>query len=438
MMNSDFWEQYDMLPRGAHVLCAVSGGADSMCLLHLLRTLEAERGIRVSAAHFEHGLRGEESKQDMAFVRDVCLAWDVPLLCGQGDVRAEAARRRQGLEETARALRYAFLEQCADTLGCNRIATAHNADDNAETLLLHLVRGAGARGLSGIPPRRGRIIRPLLCCTRAEIEAYLTEHGIEHREDSSNGDLRFSRNRLRARVMPELRTLNPELSAALGRTAVLMRQDEAYLSAEAEAWLREHGDGESIPAGQWRALHPALAGRVLRLLGGNPGPEDLDRALRFAGGTERGLLELPGLKLRREQGRLYWTEESLSTFEPVCIRPGQSRELSALGLHVRAEWEDGKEIHSQFNTYRLKYESIVGDIVCTGRRPGDRFRPEGRGLSKSLKALFTEANMTRSERERALVFRDEAGILAVHPFGIDERCRCGDGEKAIRITVEKI
>ena len=186
-------EEYGMLPRGCAVLCAVSGGADSMTLLHWLSRQE---GITLHAAHFDHRLRGEESTADAAFVREICGKWGIPFHLGEGDVRGAARASGFTLEEGARRLRYAFLEETAKTLGENtRIATAHTADDNAETVILNLVRGTGLKGLCGIPPVRAVrspgvvVIRPLLTTFREEILTYLSENRIDHREDSSNTDV---------------------------------------------------------------------------------------------------------------------------------------------------------------------------------------------------------------------------------------------------------
>ena len=165
--------EYAMLAPGNHILCAVSGGADSVCLLHWLKGRAAEDGFTLTAAHFDHRLRGAESHRDAAFVEELCRAWKVPCAVGHGDVSGEAQRRGAGIEETARALRYDFLERTAEELGADLIATAHNANDNVETMLLHLVRGSGLQGLTGIRPRQGKRIRPLLTTTRAEILAYL-------------------------------------------------------------------------------------------------------------------------------------------------------------------------------------------------------------------------------------------------------------------------
>ena len=210
--------EYDMLPRGGTVLCAVSGGADSMCLLHLLHTWAGEGGFRVAAAHYNHNLRGAESDRDAAFVAEWCAGQDIPCVIGAGDVAHEARARGLGVEETARQMRYEFLRGAADAMGCGRIATAHSADDNLETLLLHLVRGAGLHGLAGIPPRRGVVVRPLLTTSRAEIVAYLEANGVAHVEDSSNTDEGYARNRIRRQVVPVLRQLNPRLTESAAET----------------------------------------------------------------------------------------------------------------------------------------------------------------------------------------------------------------------------
>ena len=210
--------EYDMLPRGGKVLCALSGGSDSMCLLHLLSAMAEEGGFTLCAAHYNHHLRGAESDGDAAFVARWCEEHHIPYALGEGDVAAEAAKRNQGLEETARQLRYAFLTETAEALGCSRIATAHNADDNLETLLLHLTRGAGLHGLAGIPPRRGELVRPLLTTPRADIEAYLEAHHIPHVEDSTNTDTKYARNKLRSQVIPVLRELNPKLTQRSAET----------------------------------------------------------------------------------------------------------------------------------------------------------------------------------------------------------------------------
>ncbi|MDE6107466.1 MAG: tRNA lysidine(34) synthetase TilS, partial [Oscillospiraceae bacterium] len=181
--------EYGMFPPGCKVLCAVSGGADSVCLLHWL---SQQKDISLMAAHFNHQLRGEESDRDQQFVRELCEKWHILLTVGQGDVASHAKKQGLSIEEAARNLRYAFLRETAEKNGCDFIATAHNADDNLETLLLNLTRGAGLQGLTGISPQQGVLVRPLLTTTRKEIEAYLRSYSLSHVEDGTNTDETYS------------------------------------------------------------------------------------------------------------------------------------------------------------------------------------------------------------------------------------------------------
>ena len=438
-MNIDIAEKQNMLPRGTRVLCAVSGGADSLCLLHLLKSREAELGIKVFAAHYEHGLRGEESLRDCAFVENWCRENGIICKSAHGDVRAYAKVKGMGVEEAARELRYAFLQQTAEELGCTRIATAHNADDNAETLLINLCRGGGAAGLRGIPPVRGNIVRPLLGCTRAEIEEYLKENGVPHVEDSSNGEDEYSRNLIRHHVTPMLRKINPAFSRAALRTAELMRRDEDCLTSLAEAFIKKHYDGESLPAGELRQLHPAVASRVLRLLCSEKlSLAHTDSVLALVQGEGPAFADLPGLRLRLERGRLYFKDQRSVKLPPRLILPGSVTRIPEAGLVISARIEEfSEEINSKFKTYLFKCESICGNIICASRMPGDKIRPVGRNCTKSLKSLFLEAKMTGREKDLTPVFRDEKGVVAVLGLAFAQRCAAKPGDLVLRLDIEK-
>ena len=438
-MNIDIAEKQNMLPRGTRVLCAVSGGADSLCLLHLLKSREAELGIKVFAAHYEHGLRGEESLRDCAFVESWCRENGILCVSEHGDVKAFAREKGMGLEEAARELRYAFLQKTAAELGCTRIATAHNADDNAETLIFNLCRGSGAAGLRGIPPVRGNIIRPLLHCTRAEIEDYLRENQVPHVEDSSNAGDEYSRNRIRHRVTPVLREINPAFSLAALRTAELMRRDEDCLSAMAEEFIQENFDGESLPLAKLRALHPAVAGRVFRRLCPETlSLEQVDGLIKLAEGNELAFADLPGIRLRFEQGRLFFGQGEKTLLPERVIVPGTVTHIPEARLKIRASIENfSEEINSKFKTYLFKCESICGNITCASRKPGDKISPVGRNCTKSLKGLFLEAGMTQRERDLTPVIRDEKGVIAVCGLAVDRRCEAKPGDKVLRLDIER-
>ena len=203
---------YGMFPPSSHVLVACSGGGDSMCLLTLLWNLRHTLGITLSAAHFNHQLR-PEATEEAEFVHNWCAKLGIPCVIGSEAVAEKAAQTGRSLEDTARELRYAFLERTRHDLAAHRIATAHHAQDNSETLLLHLIRGSGLRGLGGIPPVRGNIVRPLLTAQRWEIHSYLTRHHIPYVEDASNQDIRYTRNFIRHEILPLLEQCNPNLNA---------------------------------------------------------------------------------------------------------------------------------------------------------------------------------------------------------------------------------
>lgn len=437
-MDVGFIDRYGMLPDGTRVLCAVSGGADSVCLLCRLLELGARRRLEIVAAHYNHGLRGAESDRDEAFVRALCAERGVPLVCGRGDVAAYARENGLGIEEAARTLRYAFLERTADETGCGRIATAHTADDNAETMLLNLARGTGLRGLCGIPPVRGRLVRPLLMTTRAEVEAYLAQHGAAHVEDSSNSADDYARNRVRHTAVPALESVNPAFAANAGRAAALLREDEAFLQSLARDFLAENFKDGALPAGALAALPDPVSARVLRLVCGQAlGARHVEALRRLARGEGLGHADVPGMRVTREQGRLRFGAAPAGRIRPAALAPAGRTAIPEAGIAVRcAVLTDCGEIHTSLNTFFFNYESICGNILCTSRRDGDKIRLAGRGCTKKLSDLFAERGYTQSRRNLTPVFRDDAGVAAVWGFGVAQRCAARPGDTVLRIDIE--
>lgn len=419
------------------LLCALSGGADSVCLTHLLLRLSGSLGFRLEAAHFHHGIRGEEADRDRDFVTSLCGEWGVPLHHGRGDVPAAAAAAGRGIEETARELRYAFLEETASGLGRCRIATAHQAEDNAETLLMHLCRGTGLRGLCGIPPVRDGIIRPLLPVTRGEILAYLAERGIPHVEDSTNAQEDNERSILRRRVMPELSRLSPGFPRAALAASLSLRQDEEYLCSLAEAYLEEGQEGEiRVSASRLAALPQPVASRCLRLgaerLGAGLERRHVAALLELAAGSG-GLAgcDLPGgLRAVREFDllRLYRPGAAPESYD-IPLEYGKWQAVPAIGRSVC--WGPAAptgNVHEKFQIYRFKNANICGSIHVRSRKAGDTLRISGRNVEKSLKKWMIEGKIPALERDLWPVFADELGVVAVPGLGVAERAAASGGE----------
>ena len=417
-----------LLPRDGRILCAVSGGVDSMYLLCRMEEL----GFSVAAAHYNHGLRGAEADRDEEFVRAFCRGRDIECVTERGDVRGFAEKEGMGLEAAARTLRYAFLERAADETGAEVIATAHTADDNAETVLLRLTRGAGLTGLCGIPPRRGRIVRPMLDVTRAEAEAYLAARGIPHVEDSTNGEDDYARNRIRHHVIPALAGENPGFVRAVARMTELLRADEMCLSAMAEDFLREHGDGDGLPVRELLALPGPVAGRVVRLAAGTElSRGHTDAILDIA--ARGGQTDVPGLRAAVSAGRLYLGAAPAAPMPDRPVTPGNTLYLPEAGLYLRCaeKAECPSYVYKSFNTFYFKCENICGNMTVGSRKEGDRYRPAGRGCTKGLKALFRERGVPPWERDRVPVLRDGQGVLALCGAPPAERACAAPGDRNV-------
>lgn len=441
--------EYDMLPSGETVLCAVSGGADSMCLLHLLVQLSPQWGFSLHCAHFNHHLRGAESDRDEAFVRAWCDKWNIPLTCGGADVLAESKERAAGIEETARSLRYAFLEETAKTVGASRIATAHTADDNAETLLLNLVRGSGLQGLGGIHPRRGNVVRPLLKVTRAQVEAYCAEQGVSYVEDSTNSDESYSRNFLRHQVIPLLRRINPKAPEHLSAAAEKVREDHEYLNRLARDVLpADHGEKGTpeLKAEAVASLPEPVAARAVRLMidraggGKNCTAAHVEAVLKICRGEDPSAqVDLPGLRVRREYERLLFEEPECRSLppQPMNVSPDRVTVYGDTGWTVYCRYTlCPKQEKGETGRYYLSADRIKLPMELRPRREGDGIKLPGRG-TKSLKKLFIEEKVPLSQRERIPVLTDAAGILAVGGFGADQSRLAAPGERALEILFEK-
>ena len=427
-----------MLPVGGTVIAAVSGGADSVCLLHILHRLSAEVGFTLHAVHFNHQIRGAEADRDQEFVRKMCVELGVPCHIGSENVPEYAQSHGIGHEDAGRVLRYAFFDKIADQIGADRVATAHNGDDNCETVLMNMTRGAGLRGLCGIPPVRGRIVRPLLTVSRSEIEQYLIDNNLPHVEDSTNSHDDYTRNRIRHQVMPVLRGINPDFVSKICEMTQLLSLDRDYLEAKAAKLLH----GGTLSVSELRQSPEPIAARAVRMMCPHtPSVAQTEDILTLVRGERpSGEVYLTGGRAVREYDVLRFddskTSEKLTDF---AIFDGLVRDIPEIGMTVRCrESVCDKIIYKSLNLFLFKTDGLCGTITVGSRREGDRITLAGRNVTKSVKKLMIEEKIPLSRRELVPVLRDDRGVIGVFCLGQAARTVPKVGDRVMEIIFEKI
>ncbi|MHB9025609.1 MAG: tRNA lysidine(34) synthetase TilS [Armatimonadota bacterium] len=415
---------------GARLLVAVSGGPDSVALLDLLAThLAPAMGLWLAVGHVHHGLR-EEAGEDAAFVQRLAERYNLPCIISYQDVPARMAATGESLETAAREVRYAALQRMAHALSIDGIVTGHTADDQAETVLMRLLRGSGTTGLAGIPPRRDNIARPLLPLWRNEILAYLQARELTYRVDASNASTEMLRNRLRLELLPLLeREYTPCVRERLARYAEMARDDDAVLNELAEDAYRrlshQRPDGVALPVST--DLPPALFRRVLR------------RALLEVRGTLEGIncdhlpplsalstgqeAHLPGARVVREAECLVFLPaqiEDIEISEEQFAIPGH---LSLPGSILTVEESWGPHEMRSGDEAILDAAAIDGPLTVRSWQPGDRFRPLGAPGNRKLQDIFVDARVPRRLRARVPLVLDGHGIVWLAGFRIAERVK---------------
>ena len=440
------------------VLVAVSGGPDSLCLLHVLWAARAARGLgAVEAAHLDHGLRGEEAAAEAKWVSAWCEERGIPCHVGLADVAGLAAERKTSKQEAARAARYQFLAAVAAEIGADKVATAHTQDDQVETVLMNVLRGTGLDGLRGIPARRGLYVRPLLDVSRAEIEDYCAAHGLEPRRDPSNlSPDNYTRNRVRLELLPMLaRDYNPAVADALLRLSEIAGRDLDYLQTQADAALAAvivsaDQERQVLDHTALRRLHPALLRRVLRtaianLRGTVAGIthhhiEVLAEVIeRYRLGTFGMMIPAPFcriqinptiaptvvLMLNSHPLPPHDLPHDLFAF-PLQV-PGEVL-LPELGWRIKASLEEGDfEEGKASDDYRVVLDADALDfasLVVRTWQSGDKIAPSGmNGHHKKVGNLFTDAKVPHAERRRTLIILDAQGIVWVVGHCLAERVK---------------
>lgn len=422
--------RYDLIPEGSNVLCALSGGADSMYLL--CRLLDA--GYAVHAAHYNHNLRPTAGR-DEQFVRDWCASHRIPLTVGSGDVAQYVAASGLGIEEAARELRYAFLHRTAAECGCDFIATGHHAGDNAETVLMNLIRGCGLNGLSGIPERRGILVRPMLAVTRTDIDAYLSDHDIPHVEDETNSDQSYTRNRIRHQLIPLLEELNPQAVRHITDAALRLAEDEGELKRQAQqllAQVSETEEGISVSISALTSAPRPIALRALRTLAPEARSVHLDAMLKLCESADPSArLDVPGSTVRRVYGTLLFASMQEAVPAPVPLREGiqlwgRWRITCTPAVCPQKAYVDRTHFFLREDSYHIRSRQ-EGDTIRLGARP-----------AKTLKKLMIEESVPRHLRDSVPVLADSADCAsAVGGFGPHKESLAQPGTHCLEIIAHK-
>ncbi len=416
-------ERYQMLADAKRIIVGFSGGADSMTLLHALHQME----LPVLAAHVHHGLRGAEADRDEKTVRAFCEKLGIPLELLHTDVQKRANQLGIGVEECGREVRYAFFQKLAGEQG-GKIATAHTLSDVCETVLLHMTRGTGLKGLCGIPPVRDNIIRPLIDITRGEVEAYCGYHRLPYVTDSTNAEPHYTRNYLRLEVVPRLTHINPAFAEAVLHLTQQCREDTAYLEQQAETALAKAKTGDGYCTNDFLQMPDAIRSRaviaaVKRVKNTTPSYVQV-REILEAIQARRGSVTVTGavqfcvegdfifLRTAGKMDKILWGFPA--NLPKITLRDGRNIHLNR---QIVNNYENDINFKKMLFHNCVDYGTISDNATFRNRREGDRFCPAGRGVTKSLKKLFNEAKIPPSKRDSLVILADGSRILWIEGFG---------------------
>ena len=436
-------KKYKMLTQGEKVILGVSGGADSIAMLYALNEL-VDYGLELIVAHLNHGIRGDEAKGDAEFVKETAKSLRLTFVYGEVDTLSFKEESQLSLEDAARTLRYKFFDQVLNKHYATKIATAHTLDDQAETVLMRLLRGSGSRGLSGIPPVSNSIVRPLIDTSRSEIEEYLRSKGVEWVEDSTNESPEFLRNRIRQDLLVELESYNPQIKETLSRTAEILRSEEGFIRREALKhfdYIFSPNKSELIgDLKYYRSVEKPLRFSLLRLT-----IEKLNTSLKNISSTHivsaddfllsetaSGEVELPqGTVIVKGYDTFLVTRKSELELE-------FSYSIQSLGkwsfpeFSVSIEYIKTDELAE--NDESVAYfdpETVSFPIEVRNFKPGDRFSPLGMTTSKKLQDYFTDIKLPKFLRSRVPIFISKDEIMWLGGIRLDNRFKVTDKKKEV-------
>ena len=428
-LTCEKFNMLDMLKGGTVV--GLSGGADSVLLLIFLCKLSRDLNFKLKAVHVNHHIRGEEADRDEEFSQQLCNALEIPFKAIHVDVPALAEKTHSGLEECARNVRYTEFERIRLDSGFSAIAVAHNASDNAETVIFNLARGTGIKGLCGIPKIRERIVRPLIEISKKNIFDALSENGIPFVTDSTNESSDYTRNYIRRDILPRFSRINPEYEKAIGKTGVILLRDEDFLRKAADDATKNCLKGGAYDASMLKELHPAILSRVILNIiteKSSVAPEQIhvESIMDLIMRGNNFAIDIPGnLRFISQSGRCTVkykneAEENIS-FTPVFLHEGFN-EIPELDMGIFVS-HDKNEVFSS-NVYKISIQAEIDSAIIKGRifvrtrNDGDKYRFGG--MTHKVKRLFSDKKIPQSERDRIPIICDDDGILYIPGFPLRE------------------
>ena len=419
----------ELIKEGQKVTVALSGGADSVALLHCLLSLKDQLCITVSAAHLNHGIRGQEADEDQVFCRDLCHRWGVELVEKRVDVPGECRKTGESVETCARRLRYEFF----DTLSTDVVATAHTASDNAETMLFNLARGCGINGLTGIPAKNGRVVRPMLDVTRDEVEEYCSAHSLDFVTDSTNLSDEHTRNFIRHNLVPNMKRVNSSFEENAGRTAALLKSDAEFLTGMAASLYAKYLKNDCLSlevADLPQSLLSRVASYYLEASVGSRDGKHIDALVDLIK-QGNGIIQLPnGMEAQAARGWVHVFKRELFEEFSHKIQEGPNI-VGEYIIEAQTIDVDSVDVNKNLINGLVDCDKIVGRLVVRNRRPGDTLRPKGRGVTKTLKNIFAEQDIPFEKRGNFPLAADDEGIVWVPGLNVAERVAADKDSKNI-------
>lgn len=419
----DTVSEYSLFKKGDIVTVALSGGADSVALLYGLNRLKDQLGITLKAVHLNHLIRGEEALRDENFAKELCESLNIPFLCERIDVPQFAKSNNLSLETAARKVRYNLFERVNEGV----IATAHTASDNLETMLLNLARGTAIDGLCGIPVKRDYIVRPIISATRDDIENYCKDNNLKFMTDSTNLTDDHTRNKIRHKIVPVLKEINPKVESLALKTSKSLSEASTFIKQEAKKYIADFSKSNSLSVENFKTLSPTLAKNIII---------EFVKIIDCEISLENSHIESI-YKICLQNGKTSIPKDKFCVVNKGILSIGSINENEKTPVFNVEISEKQEKINNLFLNNSLDCDKIIGNLVVRSRKAGDSIRLANRGCTKPLTKLYNEYEIPVNIRDTLPVIADDKGVVWIHGIGVAERCFIKENTKQIYLIEVK-